>query len=97
MRLSAREIAACIFFLFAFFFVVSQCMGCGPSDQVRAANAQQVAAYDLELVHCKEQGKASGSFAVFEACERGVSRRLCLDRPELRTIWPRCKEVGVLP
>lgn len=72
--------------------------GCGgTSAVVKAENAAIASAYGLSLDQCKAVGKASGSFAVFEACERAETRRLCVAEPKLRTAWVRCAEVGVMP
>lgn len=67
------------------------------SAATTAEHAAVATAYGLSLDQCKAAGKASGSFAVFEACERTESRKLCTERPQLRTAWPRCAEVGVMP
>lgn len=97
---SIRETIAFAIALGAVAAVVLHCTGCTPSERqtaeqaaVKAAQAAVNVGYDVELVECKRRGKESGSFAVFDACERAASRRLCVEHPELREPWGRCKEV----
>lgn len=72
---------------------LGQCTGCKHAPPLDPNQLAVNAGYDADLVRCKETGKASGSFAVYEACERSASRRVCLEHPEIRSHWPRCVEV----
>ena len=72
---------------------LGQCSGCKHAPPLSPIQLAVNAGYDAELVRCKETGKASGSFAVYEACERAASRRICLEHPEIRPHWARCAEV----
>lgn len=49
--------------------------GCAAAD-----SASVVANYERELDHCREVGKVSHSFDVYDACARAVDRRLCAQR-----------------
>lgn len=62
--------------------------GCSSATERRAENAIVNAAYERELEHCKEQGKVSHSFEVYEACADAVDRRLCIERKV------RCHDAG---
>ena len=46
-------------------------------------NAAAVAQYTTMLEHCRERGKAAGSYAVYQACADAVDRELCA-RQKLR-------------
>lgn len=72
-------------------WIASQ-LRCTPAA-VQAEHAAVTKDYGLSLDHCRAAGKDAGSFAVFEACERAESRKLCTGRPALRTAWVRCAEV----
>jgi len=65
--------------LFAFGCIVGQCAGCASATE-RAEQAIVVGVYERELDACIAQGKASGSFAVYQACARTVDRRMCVER-----------------
>lgn len=67
-------------FLFALGCCVTHVAGCAPTAQQRAENAIVVGTYERELDHCRAQGKAAGSYAVYEACAKTVDRRLCIER-----------------
>ncbi len=51
------------------------CAAAGPADK-----ALTIAAYERELDRCRDNGKASGSYAVYEACADAVDRELCNTR-----------------
>lgn len=59
--------------------VLANCTGCA-SAQERAEQAIVVGTYERELDHCRQQGKVSGSFAVYQACANAVDRRFCAER-----------------
>lgn len=67
-------------FLFALGCIVEHVAGCIPSAKERTENALVVGVYERELDHCKAQGKAAGSYAVYEACANAVDRLLCIQR-----------------
>ena len=99
-----RESLAAVGLLLGLLYLVAHCSGCAQTsaDKARALavateHAAITVAYGLSLDQCKAVGKASGSFAVFEACERAETRKLCTERPPLRSAWVRCADVGVLP
>lgn len=73
------------------------CTGCHATQEQRVENASAVAQYDKALSACKEGGKDAGSYDVFEACERQVSRELCADSPAMQVYWPHCADVMVSP
>lgn len=83
---------AYLLFLFAAGCIVGHVCGC-TSAEVRAEHAAINLGYDEVLVRCKSMGKDAGAFAVFEACERAASRKLCAEHVELRPTWKRCAEV----
>ncbi len=88
-------------FLAAVVYLIGQC-GCASSEPAaktaddiapRVENGAAVAQYDAILAECVRKGEDAGSFAVFGACERETSARLCRESEGLRREWPRCKEV----
>lgn len=93
MVAEVKHTIATALFLFGLGCLVGHLCGCTADEQLRVEHAAKVAGYDQILLACKEEGKASGSFAVFEACERSASRRLCFEHPEIQDKWARCKEV----
>lgn len=56
------------------------CTSCTPAERQIVDSAIVVATYERELDHCREQGRASHSYEVYEACARSVDRRLCVER-----------------
>jgi hypothetical protein len=50
------------------------------SPQERAEQAIVLGLYERELDACREQGKVSGSFAVYKACADATDRKLCSSR-----------------
>lgn len=60
----------------AFLFLVGFAAGCSGAQQ-RAEQALVVGTYERQLDQCREKGKVSGSYAVYEACARAVDRTLC--------------------
>ncbi len=93
----AQLVVEAVLFLVAVVGLVYLVSGCDPADQARVENAAAVAQYDLALVECKEKARAAKDFAVYEACERAVTRKLCEDSEPLRREWKACAEVGVSP
>ena len=95
-----EEVVVTVVLMTIFAIAVGCCVtgltGCAGASQ-KAEYAAIATAYGLSLDRCKATGKASGSFAVFEACEKAEARRLCNERPQLRTAWARCADVGVTP
>jgi len=73
-----REVVSVVLAFLGLIFALHLCTGCS-SPQERVANAIVVATYDRDLDHCKELGKTSGSFAVYETCAKAVDRRLCAE------------------
>jgi hypothetical protein len=86
-----REVLGWAGLLLLFLWAVAQ-MRCTPAA-VKAEHALVVKDYGLSLDHCRAAARDAGAFAVFEACEREESRKLCAERPQLRTAWVRCAEV----
>jgi hypothetical protein len=77
--------------------VVQYCTGCSGTAAERALNAVEVAEWTLPYSHaldaCRENARQSGSWKVYEACERAETRKVCNQRPGLKASWKRCQEV----
>jgi len=71
--------------------VIAYCNACTPTAAERAESAIVVATYERELDACREQGRMSKSYSVYEACARAVDHRLCAER------GVRCVDAGGAP
>lgn len=90
-----REWAVGMVALAVAYAVLVHCTGCNHAPALSPQRILENAGYDQALRDCKVTGKASGSFAVYDACERAESRKVCLAHPELRGLWDQC--AAVLP
>jgi hypothetical protein len=80
MRKDFRKVLSMVLFLYAVGFVCGHATGCKPPPpQVYTAveNAAAVAQYTALLDDCRRQGRAAGSYAVYETCANAVDDHLC--------------------
>lgn len=54
-------------------------VSCSPTESARAKNAVDLAGYTKALDDCRGEGKAAGSYAVYEACAKAADRRFGRD------------------
>lgn len=88
--------------LFVCYLILAQAVvsgwlaGCSSPAQ-RTLTAVEIAEvtlpYQYALDVCRENARAAKSWAVYEACEKAESRRVCNERPQLKAAWKRCAEV----
>ncbi len=93
------ESLAAILVLTLIAVLVARCLGgCATLSPTEQADITiQTGMYAMALDHCREQGRISGKFVVYEACEKAESRRICQERAYLQQTWKRCAEVGLGP
>lgn len=94
-----RDSVCAVLLLLAVALGVTMCMhsaGCSSPAQ-RTLTAVEIAEvtlpYQYALDVCRENARAAKSWAVYEACEKAESRRVCNERPQLKGAWKRCAEV----
>lgn len=65
---------------FAVDLVTRALAACSPSQVSTLREVRIVDDYHAALDRCREQGRLSGSFGVYEACARARDRELCNER-----------------
>jgi hypothetical protein len=79
MSRDVRTLVGTVLALFAMWFIVCHECGCRPTPVLAPTieNAAAVAQYEALLDDCRRQGRAAGSYAVYETCADAVDSHLC--------------------
>jgi hypothetical protein len=79
MKRDLRTLLGTVLALFALWFIVSTQCGCRPPPAHTVENVDAVKQYEGLLDDCRKQGRAAGSYAVYETCADAVDSHLCAE------------------